>query len=222
MPHNLIRLSLRAVDPQPCSDSSSARGGFGSKGDDDSVAPEAKDAVERQWLQRISQILDAPGETTSDACQVTPYLWLGGRRAAEDVFYANTRGITDMLNVCEPWCAMGPNSNAVRYCGVEALDRRSFPILDDAYYGVIRRYVNDARIDRPDAVFLLHCDRGVNRSAAVASAYLMDEANMTLIETVRLLKERRGCVLGNVGFRAALVKHARRLGRLGGVDDNDE
>ena len=44
---------------------------------------------------------------------------------------------------------------------------------------------------------------------------------MTLIEAVRLIKERRGVALGNVGFRARLVAYARRRGRLGGADDND-
>lgn len=120
-----------------------------------------------------------------------------------------------MCNCAEPWCAMGPNSDAINYVGCEALDRNAFPVLDDAYYGKIRRYINAARRERPDAVFLLHCDRGINRSAAMAAAYLMDEEGMTLIEACRLLKEKRGCALGNHGFRVALVKHAsNRAGRL--------
>lgn len=220
MPHNLVRLSLRARDPTPCGDATSFWDA--ATGENDLGAVEAADAVEARWLRRLGVILDAPGENASDAARLLPYLWLGGRVAAEDVLYENGRAITDLCNVAEPWCATGPNSENVGYVGVEARDRRDFDILGDAAYGAIRRYVRAARRARPGAVFLVHCDRGINRSAAVAAAWLMDEEHMTLIEAARLLKDARRCVLGNAGFRLALVRHAAREGKLGAADDDDD
>lgn len=43
---------------------------------------------------------------------------------------------------------------------------------------------------------------------------------MTLIEAVRLLKTRRPFVLANVGFRLALIRRARALGRLAGPEED--
>ena len=67
---------------------------------------------------------------------------------------------------------------------------------------------------------LVHSDFGVNRSAAIAAALLLDEG-INLIEVVRLLKERRPQCLTNKGFRLELVRKARRLHRLAGPDDPD-
>ena len=223
MPHNLIRMSLRSRDPTPCGDASSSFWEDAADGDgSDASAVEPADEVEALWMKRLAVVLDAPGENASDACMILPYLWLGGRVAAEDVLYENGRGITDLCNASEPWCATGPNSENIHYVGVGGRDRDGFPILDAASYGTIRTYVAAARRERPEAVFLFHCDRGINRSAAIAAAWLMDEENMTLIEAARLLKDNRRCVLGNVGFRLALVRHARRADKLGGADDNDD
>ena len=62
---------------------------------------------------------------------------------------------------------------------------------------------------------LVHSDVGVNRSAAIAAALLLDVHGINLIEVVRLLKERRPQCLTNKGFRLELVRKARRINRLG-------
>ena len=170
-------------------------------------------------MRRLAAILDAPtGENSSDAAQLTTDLWIGGRSAAMDVLAANSRGITDLINVCEPWCPLGPNSENIQYVGIEAEDRASFPILSDKHYGKLRAHVLAARTR--DAVFLIHSDVGANRSAAIAAALLLDDG-INLIEVVRLLKERRPRCLTNTGFRLELVRKARRMNRLAGPDDPD-
>ena len=45
---------------------------------------------------------------------------------------------------------------------------------------------------------------------------------MTLIEAVRLLKKQRPFVLANTGYRLALVRRARALGRLAGPEEMAE
>ena len=135
-----------------------------------------------------------------------------------DVLAANSRGITDLVNVCEPWCPLGPNSENIQYVGIEAEDRASFPILSDKHYGKIRSHVLAAR--KRSAVMLVHSDVGANRSAAIAAALLLDEG-INLIEVVRLLKERRPRCLTNKGFRLELVRKARQMNRLAGPDDPD-
>ena len=210
MPHNLIKLAVAAREASapravPAIDEH--------RSDDEGVTP--ADEVEERWMRRLAAILDAPGENSADAAQLTTDLWIGGRSAAMNVLAANSRGITDLVNVCEPWCALGPNSENIQYVGIEAEDRASFPILSDKHYGKIRSHVLAARTR--GAVFLIHSDVGANRSAAIAAALLLDDG-INLIEVVRLLKERRPRCLTNKGFRLELVRKARQLNRLGPAD----
>ena len=214
MPHHLVKLAVAAREASapravPAIDENIS--------ENDDVTP--GDEVEDRWMRRLAAILDAPtGENSADAAQLTTDLWIGGRSAAMDVLAANSRGITDLVNVCEPWCALGPNSENIQYVGIEAEDRASFPILSNKWYGKIRSHVLAARTR--GAVFLIHSDVGANRSAAIAAALLLDDG-INLIEVVRLLKERRPRCLTNKGFRLELVRKARRMNRLAGPDDPD-
>ena len=209
MPFNLIKLAVAAREASGAPRAVPAIDEH--RPDNEGVTP--ADEVEERWMRRLAAILDAPtGENSSDAAQLTTDLWIGGRSAAMDVLAANSRGITDLINICEPWCPLGPNSENIQYVGIEAEDRVSFPILSDKHYGKIRSHVLAARTR--GAVFLIHSDVGANRSAAIAAALLLDDG-INLIEVVRLLKERRPQCLTNKGFRLELVRKARRMNRLG-------
>ena len=214
MPHNLVKLAVAAREASGAPRAVPAIDEH--RSNDEGVTP--ADGVEDRWMRRLAAMLDVPGENSSDAAQLTTDLWIGGRSAAMDVLATNSRGVTDLINLCEPWCPLGPNSENIQYVGIEAEDRASFPILSDKHYGKIRSHVLAARTR--GAVFLIHSDVGVNRSAAIAAALLLDEG-INLIEVVRLLKERRPQCLTNKGFRLELVRKARRMNRLAGPDDPD-
>ena len=217
MPHNLVKLAVAARENIGTRHDVLPHVDDANSSDDKYTTPD--DEVEDRWMRRLGAILDAPmGENSSDAAQLTTDLWIGGRSAAMDVLAANSRGITDLVNVCEPWCPLGPNSENIQYVGIEAEDRASFPILSHKHYSKIRSHVLAARAR--GAVFLIHSDVGANRSAAIAAALLLDEG-INLIEAVRLLKERRPRCLTNKGFRLELVRKARRINRLAGPDDPD-
>ena len=217
MPHNLVKLAVAARENIGTRHDALPHVDDANSSDDKYTTPD--DEVEDRWMRRLGAILDAPmGENSSDAAQLTTDLWIGGRSAAMDGLAANSRGITDLVNVCEPWCPLGPNSENIQYVGIEAEDRASFPILSDKHYGKIRSHVLAAR--KRSAVMLVHSDVGANRSAAIAAALLLDEG-INLIEVVRLLKERRPRCLTNKGFRLELVRKARRMNQLAGPDDPD-
>ena len=216
MPHNLVKLAVAARENIGTRHDVLPHVDDANSSDDKYTTPD--DEVEDRWMRRLAAILDAPGENSSDAAQLTTDLWIGGRSAAMDVLAANSRSVTDLVNVCEPWCPLGPNSENIQYVGIEAEDRASFPILSDKHYGKIRSHVLAAR--KRSAVMLVHSDVGANRSAAIAAALLLDEG-INLIEVVRLLKERRPRCLTNKGFRLELVRKARRMNQLAGPDDPD-
>lgn len=52
---------------------------------------------------------------------------------------------------------------------------------------------------------LVHCQVGVSRSATLVLAYLMLKQNLTLVEAVCAVKDKRG-VIPNRGFLRQLIK----------------
>ena len=74
------------------------------------------------------------GREQLDAAQLTTDLWIGGRSAAMDVLAANSRGITDLVNLCEPWCPLGPT----RKHPVWALRRRTEPVSNTFWTNITK------------------------------------------------------------------------------------
>jgi hypothetical protein len=62
---------------------------------------------------------------------------------------------------------------------------------------------------------LVHCAAGINRSGALAMAYVMHRERMPLLEAARHCAAQRGPLLWNRGFREQLVQYARAEGLLG-------
>lgn len=176
-------------------------------------------ADEGAWADALQAIVSQPGLTTVEASEVLPWLWLGGKPAAENAARDNTLDVTHMLNCCEPWCADGPNFSRLRYAGFEALDAPDYPLLLMHYDGTARLLLDQARANRGRC--LVHCAMGVNRSAAIVVAYLVDRLAMDLLPAVELVKKARGCVLGNAGFRTQLVAFAKKRRRLGDTSLRD-
>ena len=56
---------------------------------------------------------------------------------------------------------------------------------------------------------LVHCAMGINRSATICAAYIMVEQNLDLLQTVKMIKDKKGMILANRGFQMGLVKFAR-------------
>jgi len=75
-----------------------------------------------------------------------------------------------------------------------------------------RRFFDEALAARGRA--LVHCELGVNRSAALAVAYLVDSERVTLTQAVRQVRLERPNVLCNDGFRRQLVRFAAQRSLL--------
>lgn len=167
----------------------------------------------QRWLAALEAILSQEGSTTLEASEITKWMLLGGKPAAEAAVRENPQGVTHILNCCEPWCADGPGWTAIHYTGIEAYDEPGYRLLDEHYAASVRPALDAAR--KASGRCLVHCAMGVNRSAALCAAYLVEAEGMDLLEAVRLLKAKRGCVLGNRSFRLQLLEFAAGCGRLG-------
>eukprot|EP00927_Polykrikos_kofoidii_P077627 TRINITY_DN74554_c0_g1_i1.p1 TRINITY_DN74554_c0_g1~~TRINITY_DN74554_c0_g1_i1.p1 ORF type:complete len:284 (+),score=40.03 TRINITY_DN74554_c0_g1_i1:47-898(+) len=181
-----------------------------------------KDELEA-WCAALEAIVAQPGQTTIEASEVEPWLLLGGKPAAEEAVRENRRGVTHVLNCCEPWCAMGPGSSRLIYKGIQAYDESGYPLLELHYEQAARPFLDMVR--QAGGVCLVHCAMGVNRSAAIVVAYLIDRIGLDLLTAVERVRQARGCILGNDSFRVDLVHFAADTAsqrHLGGTAKRDQ
>ena len=61
---------------------------------------------------------------------------------------------------------------------------------------------------------LIHCEQGINRSAAIAIAFLLEWRMEPLLDVVASAFAARPIILQNQGFVTQLVEHAAALGLL--------
>ncbi|CAE7690477.1 DUSP26, partial [Symbiodinium necroappetens] len=172
------------------------------------------------FLHLIESILEQEGSTTLEAAEVNDWLLLGGKPAAELAAKANPQAVTHVLNCCEPWFVEGENSRNLSYSGIEAYDEPGYRLLDEHYATVIRPTLDSAR--GSGGRCLVHCAMGVNRSALVCAAYLIDAIGMDLLPALMLLKQKRGHVLGNRSFQLQLIEFAAKRDRLGKMENSSQ
>ena len=101
------------------------------------------------------------------------------------------------------------SSGVEGYLEFEADDNEGYPIM--RHYRAARLFIDRAM--RLKGRVLVHCEMGVNRSAALCVAYLMEHRDLTLIQAIREVKIDRPVILTNTGFRKQLYQFAdeRRL-----------
>lgn len=165
------------------------------------------------WLTAVDKILSQDGKTSLAAAEINDWMLLGGKLAAESAAHDNPQCISHILNCCEPWCPDGPNMKNLHYAGIEAYDEPGYRLLDEHYTHQVRPFLDSVRSSHGRC--LVHCAMGVNRSAAICAAYLIEAVQMDLLPAIHLLKEKRGCVLGNRSFRLQLIEFAAKHERLG-------
>lgn len=125
-------------------------------------------------------------ECRDPAAEIMPYLCLGGRCAAENLPHLRFLGVTHVLNVADDVECFFPED--LTYLHREIRDGGG----DDRIVGVFEEaaaFVRDA-IEKGGRVFV-HCYAGINRSATVAMAILMQLEGWTLKEAHDHIYERR-------------------------------
>lgn len=142
------------------------------------------------------------------------YLFIGGYGDANNFAGLKKRGITHVLNCASvsdhrvnPY---PPESGVVGFAQFHGEDRDGYDILQ--HLPMAQTFVKDCR--NYGGRLLIHCAVGVNRSATLCIAYLMEEEGIDLLTTVGLMKERRGTIPTNRHFRLQLIRFAKERGLL--------
>ncbi|XP_022540385.2 dual specificity phosphatase 29 [Astyanax mexicanus] len=141
--------------------------------------------------------------------EVWPSVYIGDEKTALERHNLEKTGITHILNAAEgKWnnVATGPDyyhGMNIDYYGVEAEDIPTFNLSQFFYPAA--QFIDHA-LSKPESKLLVHCVMGRSRSATLFLAYLMIYKNMTVVEAIEHVKERR-CILPNRGF----LKQLRNL-----------
>lgn len=153
-------------------------------------------------LKPVDTISEGPNTSIldGDACiQVTNGLFIGNEKAACDKEILRTNEITHIVNLASG-CSPCPFSQEFEYFVVEMQDS-VFAEIPDRFWKALT-FVKKALEE--GGVVLVHCRRGISRSAALIIAYLMDTMKMTYDNALLFLKSKKPIVNVNAGFAEQL------------------
>jgi len=178
------------------------------------VAPELEAAA----LEELVAVGDRPGwrEVTyviaaTEVTEITPDLFLGGRAAGRKLLKGdNPHGVTHIFNTIydldeRPGAEVLARAGVAAYGGFWSRDEEGYPLLD-LHYPQARDFVLASRA--AGGKIFVHCAKGMNRSATILAALLIDLDGMALGDAMELLCTKRGGVIYNNTFRQQLAQFA--------------
>eukprot|EP00466_Bigelowiella_natans_P003103 jgi/Bigna1/86737/estExt_fgenesh1_pg.C_130120 len=123
--HLMIRNSARTSPKETKTSTSSSSSKPESKKHGTLLQGKTKQEAVDTYMPVLEEILTKPGSTTIEASEILPYLYIGGKPAAEECLdRGNSLRFTHILNCAEPWCPMasGKEAEKIKYAGIEARD----------------------------------------------------------------------------------------------------
>ncbi|KAM9837923.1 dual specificity phosphatase 29-like [Aulostomus maculatus] len=138
--------------------------------------------------------------------EVWPNLYIGDAATAQNKPLLAHLAITHVVNAADGPLHVdtGPHfyrGTDILYHGVEATDCKDFDL--SPFFYQTADFIHGALNQRGKV--LVHCARGISRSAALVLAFLMIKEGLTIMEAVRTLRSHRN-ILPNLGFLKQLCE----------------
>uniref|UniRef100_A0A3B4YTC1 Dual specificity protein phosphatase n=1 Tax=Seriola lalandi dorsalis TaxID=1841481 RepID=A0A3B4YTC1_SERLL len=132
--------------------------------------------------------------------EVWPNLYIADAATAQDKTLLVNLGITHVVNAADgpQHIDTGPcfyKDTNILYHGVEATDCKDFDL--SPFFTETSDFIHGALSQKGKV--LVHCARGISRSATLVLAFLMVKERLNLVEAVEVVREHRN-ILPNVGF----------------------
>ncbi|XP_029977988.1 dual specificity phosphatase DUPD1-like [Sphaeramia orbicularis] len=138
--------------------------------------------------------------------EVWPGLYIGNTATAKDKSLLEDLGITHVVNAAHgpQHIDTGPHfykDTNIVYHGVEAADCKDFDL--SPFFTETADFIHTALSQKGKV--LVHCARGISRSATLVLSYLMITQNLTVVAAVKTVRQHRN-ILPNVGFLKQLCQ----------------
>lgn len=130
--------------------------------------------------------------------KIIDHLYISDFSSACDIDTLNKYNITHIITIIPGVAAIYPDK--FTYLTIDVVDRS---------YSNIEIYFNDANTFIENAIneggnVLIHCQKGISRSATIAMAYLIMKKKYTYEDAYIKMKEARCCINPNLGFTQQL------------------
>jgi atypical dual specificity phosphatase len=161
------------------------------------------------------------------ASEVLPRVYLTDLFTARNETQLSALGITHVISVIEQ-PPVFPQTHFLQTLHIPLSDGSDEDIL--VHLPTTTSFIHDALAESPDSRVMVsdpttyrvllfvrtdlnqvHCLMGISRSATVVCAYLVATARMTPDEALFAVREKRGYVCPNLGFRRQLEEYARQV-----------
>lgn len=133
--------------------------------------------------------------------EIIPNVFISDFASACETDKLQKIGITHIITVVIGIDEMYPK--IFNYMIINICDRKHVQIYD--YFDDSSNFIKKA-LDNNGKV-LIHCQKGISRSATILCAYLIKYKNFTTDNAIKLLKEKRKCISPNIGFIEQLKKY---------------
>jgi len=163
------------------------------------------------YFEKMDSILETPYTSyhkNKTASKIFDHLYISSVYDATNIELIHELGVTHVINCC----AADACTTLDLYAETEVRSLIKFNAMDSDYYDILQHFdeafatIENARTT--GGVALIHCQAGVNRSGALAVAYVIAYSECGPISAVRrVLKVRR--VLSNRGFSDQLILFAK-------------
>jgi hypothetical protein len=147
--------------------------------------------------------------------EVMPGLFLSNGQIAQDLALLRAQRISHVLN-------MAPIEvpTTAEFYAEEKMDFKAIVAKDEFDYDVMQHWPEaraylDAALNEQNGRVLVHCQAGINRSGAIAVAYMMVTRRRLLVDAAKSAKRKRYQLITNLNFQLSLVKFASAEGLLG-------
>ena len=178
------------------------------------------------WVIAVRRIIETRDVRPVDLpVEIMQHLLLGDKRSARQLLKPNCPsdhvmieafGVTHILNVAGRSGLIEPTecaaSSGIKTLQLSADDEEGYPIIARHLHAA-KEFINDAKATGGRC--LIHCVAGINRSGCLATAALMLDERLEVLDAVRRVKGARRMVLENWSFQEQLVELARKEGLLG-------
>lgn len=130
--------------------------------------------------------------------KIIDHLYISDFSSACDINKLHENGITHIITIIPGVGPMYPNE--FTYFIIDIVDR---PYSDiEIYFDDTNDFIENAINNNGNV--LIHCKKGISRSATIAIAYLIKKKGYTLSTALQQMKEARNCINPNKGFMKQL------------------